>query len=78
MENSPGVFEPAEEGSWISTPADQMPGIEELNPNEPIPDMGEEVNEGQNIPTGEPLLVNPSVTNEAIDDAKDLAEDTVF
>jgi len=54
MENSPGVFEPAEEGSWISTPADQMPGIEELNPNEPIPDMGEEVNEGQNIPKGEP------------------------
>jgi len=67
MENSPGEFEPAEEGSWISTPADQMPGMEEGDSNEPVPDMGEEVDEGQNIPTGEPELVDPSVTNEAAD-----------
>jgi len=36
--------------------------------------MGEEVDEGQNIPTGEPELVDPSVTNEAADAVLDSAD----
>ena len=44
MVDSEGEFEAAEEGEWNATGADSMPGLGE-DSGEPMPDMGEEVNE---------------------------------
>ena len=44
MADSKGKFTAAEEGEWKATGADSMPGLGE-DDGEPVPDMGEEVEE---------------------------------
>ena len=51
MVDTEGEFEAAEEGTWKATGADSMPGLDE-EIDEPMPDMGEEVNEKLERPTG--------------------------
>jgi len=43
MHESEGDFELAEEGEWKATGAKSMPGLD-VEIDEPVPDMGEEVN----------------------------------
>jgi len=52
MVDTEGEFEAAEEGTWKATGADSMPGLDEES-GEPMPDMGEEVNEKAELPTGD-------------------------